>query len=62
MEKRKKGNYFAATFQFEEGDLGFRKLGRDVARAYNVYGVVTLQNTVTTFLSDWFPQHLMAYP
>jgi hypothetical protein len=27
-----------------------------------VYGVVTLQNTVTTFLSDWFPQHLMAYP
>ena len=57
--KTQKGNYFAATFQFEEGDLAFRKLGRDVARAYNVYGVVTLQNTVTTFLSDWFPKHLI---
>lgn len=57
--KTQKGNYFAATFQFEEGNLAFRKLGRDVARAYNVYGSVTLQNTVTTFLSDWFPKHLI---
>lgn len=57
--KTQKGNYFAAVFQFEEGDLKFRKLGRDVARAYNVFGAVTLQNTVTTFLSDWFPKHLI---